>query len=306
MSPRWRPTSRAVGHAKEAVGTPWQAGRAGAKLSAVERDVSISSTRSTSRAPAKHWLLVVAAASLCLLAAACGELGASTGVRPEVPVNQAAGDQPRPTVTDSDRPAGTSRAKQNPDAREESPSSTPTISLAALEQPKDEYPEPKYPAAPKESAAELERIEYLLAKVAWSSAGVVDKDAETDCDIRESDLIKVGSYKFDCEVGTSGVKVPFKVTAKVTQNALEWGFRAPWLPVSEQKAVYEAGRQAYRPARVTCDVVDVELVRVDKSDGMTCWVTDIHNKRTTYHGELVLAKEKGKTRFLLLFEPVDS
>lgn len=254
-------------------------------------------------------VLMIAAAFVCLVVAGCsGELGASTGVRAEVPVNEAAGTHPEPTTSETDSgPPGTNSAKQNPGSDDAKPSGPPKVTLKALEQPEHVYPDPKFPAAPKESEAELDRIEYILAKVAWSSAGVVDKDAETDCDISESKLIKVGDYKFDCTVSTSGVKPTFKVAAKVTSKQVELDWRASWLPVSEDKAVYEATRQAFRPARVTCDIVDVELVRVDKSDGLTCWVTDTHNKRTTYHGELVLTKgESGDTKFVLAFKPVDS
>jgi hypothetical protein len=254
-------------------------------------------------------VLMVAAATICLVVAGCaGDLGASTGVR-ELPVNEGAGAHAKPTSSQTDSgPPGTNSAKQNPGANDDKPSNQPAaVTLKALEQPKSVYPDPKFPAAPKDSASELDRIEYLLARVAWSSAGVVHKDADTKCDISESKLIKVGTYKFDCTVSTSGVKPRFKVTAKVTSKQLKLDWRASWLPVSEDKAVYEATRQAFRPARVTCDIVDVELVRVDKSDGLTCWVTDTHNKRTTYHGKLVLTKnESGDPKFVLAFKPADS
>jgi hypothetical protein len=243
----------------------------------------------------------------CLVLTGCSELGASTGVGAEVPVNEGAGAQLKPTPSQSDSGSpGTNPAKQNPGASENSPSSHATISLAALDQPKSVFSEPKFPPPPKESAAELDRLEYELEKVVWASAGVVDKKAKTSCDIRETDLIKVGKLDFDCSVTSSGTKVNFKVNTTVTKSNLDWGWRAPWLPVSEDKAVYEATRQSFRPARVTCDIVGVELVRVDKSDGLTCWVTDIHNKRTTYRGELILDKEKGKLKFLLVFKPAKS
>jgi hypothetical protein len=253
-------------------------------------------------------LLVIAAAIICLVVAGCGgELGASTGVR-ELPVNEGAGARPTPATSETDSgPPGTNSAKQNPGA-DDKPSNQPAaVTLKALEQPENGYGDPKFPPAPKESASELDRIEYLLAKVAWSSAGIVDKDAETDCDISESKLIKVGTYKFDCTVSTSGVKPTFKVTAKVTSKQLALDWRASWLPVSENKAIYEATRQAFRPARVTCDIVDIELVRVGKSDGLTCWVTDTHNKRTTYRGELVHTKaDNGDAKFVLVFKPAES
>lgn len=240
----------------------------------------------------------------CLVLTGCSELGASTGVgAPEVPVNEGAGVKPKPTASHSDSGSpGTNPAKQNPGAGDRS-SSPAAIKLAALDQPTERFADPKLPPKPKDDAAELERLEYELDLVAWKSAGVVDKKAKEDCDISEAKLIKVGSYNFGCTITTSGVNVSFKVRAKVTKSKLDWSWRAPWLPVSEEKAVYEATRQAFRPARVTCDIVGVELVRVDKRDGLTCWVTDTQNKRTTYHGELVLAEEKGEMKFLLVFKP---
>src|SRR5262245_54002051 len=95
-------------------------------------------------------LLVVAAAIICLVVAGCGgDLGASTGVR-ELPVNEGAGSRPKPTTSETDSgPPGTNSAKQNPGAEDDKPSNQPAVTLKALEQPKDGYPDPKFPSAPK-------------------------------------------------------------------------------------------------------------------------------------------------------------
>ncbi len=180
-------------------------------------------------------------------------------------------------ATDSPRPTPTT-----------SPTPTPKVTLTPLPRPTSTYPAPKLPAAPKDEAPELERIRYKLETIVWAAAGEVDEKAtKSSCSKSENDIIALGTYKFTCDVKLDDVSTRFAITATVKKSEVNWGWTADKLPVTEKKAVYEATRQAFRPARVTCDVTDLEAVEVGTSSGLTCWVTDVYNERVTYHGKLL-------------------
>ncbi|MET9023197.1 hypothetical protein ABZV93_24800 [Actinopolymorpha sp. NPDC004070] len=168
------------------------------------------------------------------------------------------------------------------------PTPTPTVTLTPLPRPTSTYPAPKLPPPPKDEAPELERIKYKLETVVWASAGEVDqKGTRSSCSKSENDIIALGTYKFTCDVKLDDVQTRFAITATVKRSEVNWGWSAAKLPVAEKKAVYEATRQAFRPARVTCDVTDLEAVEVGTRTGLTCWVTDVYNENVTYHGKLL-------------------
>ncbi|SDS71235.1 hypothetical protein [Actinopolymorpha singaporensis] len=168
------------------------------------------------------------------------------------------------------------------------PTPTPTVTLTPLPRPTSTYPAPKLPPAPKDEAPELERIRYKLETIVWASAGEVDeKGTKSTCSKSEDDIVALGTYKFTCDVRLDDVQTRFAITATVKKSEVNWGWSAAKLPVTEKKAVYEATRQAFRPARVTCDVTDLEAVEVGTSSGLTCWVTDVYNDSVTYHGKLL-------------------
>jgi hypothetical protein len=144
------------------------------------------------------------------------------------------------------------------------------------------------PKGPEKADPELSHIKYKLRTIVWNSAGVVDpKTTKVTCDVDEDDIIKIGTYDFGCRVTLWGSTTKFKVKAKVNESDVEWSWTATALPVSEQKAVYEATRQGFKPARVTCDIVGMKLVTVGVRDGFTCWVTDVYNENIPYRGELL-------------------
>lgn len=165
---------------------------------------------------------------------------------------------------------------------------TPTApTLTPLPRPDKAYATPAMPKEPGKDASELERIEYKLETVAWTAAGqVYADDTTTECSVSEDDLIEVGSQKFTCNVRFADISTPFQVTAKTSETSVEWSWVVKQLPVTEEKAVHEITRVGFKPARVTCDLVDVELVEVDAGDGVTCWVTTTENTQITYNGTL--------------------
>lgn len=172
--------------------------------------------------------------------------------------------------------------------RSTKPTATPTVTLSPLPQPHETFVTPKLPAPPAKSDSELVQIAYQLKTVVWKSAGIVDpKTTKAHCSRSENEIIQVGSYKFTCNVTLWGSSTAFRVAAKVGASDVKWSWSAVKLPVSEKKAVYEATRQGFKPARVTCDIVKLELVEVGKPGGLTCWVTDVYNKSTPYRGELL-------------------
>ncbi|REF37818.1 hypothetical protein [Thermasporomyces composti] len=164
----------------------------------------------------------------------------------------------------------------------------PAASLSPLPQPSETYPTPKMPKGPDKADPELSHIKYKLRTIVWNSAGVVDpKTTKVTCDVDEDDIIKIGTYDFSCRVTLWGSTTKFKVKAKVDESEVTWSWTATALPVSEQKAVYEATRQGWKPARVTCDIVGMKLVTVGVRDGFTCWVTNVLNESIPYRGELL-------------------
>jgi len=172
--------------------------------------------------------------------------------------------------------------------RAQQTTSPPPVRLKPLEQPKEPFKTPPMPDPPGEKTQELDRIAYGLKKVVWESAGVVDpKTTKARCTVGENDIIKVATYKFRCDVSLWASSSRFYIRAKVSRTKVVWTWSARKLPVSEEKAVYEATRQSFKPARVTCDIIRLELVEVGNRHGFTCWVTDVYNESTTYHGELL-------------------
>lgn len=175
-----------------------------------------------------------------------------------------------------------------PDGPDDEPEEEETVRLTALEQPDKEFGKPKLPEKPAEDSDELTHIVYLLESSSWTAAGMVDEEhTETDCSISSSELTQEGSYDFGCTVSLAGAKIEYDVTAEVKDKKVPITLDTEKLPVSEEKAVHEATRQSFKPARVTCDIVGVEAIRVGKQDGFTCWVTDVENQRTTYFGEVM-------------------
>ena len=165
---------------------------------------------------------------------------------------------------------------------------TPTVTLSPLPQPQKTFVTPRMPKAPSKTDTELMRIAYQLKTVIWESSGIVDPETtKAQCTKSADEIIKVGRYVFSCDVSLWSSSTEFKIRAKVNRSDVEWSWSADKLPVSEDKAVHEATRQSFKPARVTCDVIKLELVEVGVPNGLTCWVTDVYNKSTPYRGELL-------------------
>ncbi len=175
-----------------------------------------------------------------------------------------------------------------PGSRRRTTTPLPKVTMTPLPQPDETFATPKMPEPPAKSDPELSRITYELKRVVWGAAGVVDpKTTKAKCSKGENDIIQVGSYQFSCDVTLWGSSTRFNVRAKVNRSDVAWSWSAARLPVSEDKAVYEATRQSFKPAKVTCDVIKLDLVEVGTREGVTCWVTDVFNKQQTYHGELL-------------------
>ncbi|GAA2758503.1 hypothetical protein [Actinopolymorpha rutila] len=217
----------------------------------------------------------------------CGPLGALTNAN-----GSAASRTPEPSSTaqrgDTSLRKLTGATDTPKPTPTKTPTPTPTVTLTPLPRPTRTYPAPKLPPRPKDEAPELERIRYKLETIVWASAGEVDeKGTKSTCSKSEEDIIALGTYKFTCDVRLDNVKTRFAITATVKKSEVNWGWSAAKLPVTEKKAVYEATRQAFRPARVTCDVTDLEAVEVGTRSALTCWITDVYNERVTYHGKLL-------------------
>jgi hypothetical protein len=169
-----------------------------------------------------------------------------------------------------------------------SPTPSPTPSAAAsllpMVQPTKPYGLPTMPAKPA-NADELTMIGYGLERVVWASAGVVDPKTKVSCATTNAKLVvDKAALRFGCVVSAGGVKTTFAVASTTGAEKISWHFTVARLPVTEKKVVYEASRQAYRPARVTCDIEDTELVTLGDPNAITCWVAQPDNTSVTYHG----------------------
>jgi len=74
--------------------------------------------------------------------------------------------------------------------------------------------------------------------------------------------------------------------AKTGAKHITWDFKVARLPVTEKKVEYEASRQSFKPARVTCDIDGTELVPLGDPNAITCWVAQTDNTSVAYHGGL--------------------
>lgn len=165
--------------------------------------------------------------------------------------------------------------------------SVPPPDLKLLKQPKKPFPVPDLPGAPDEESAELTRIEHELENLARTAAGLVEDEPDTECSEDEDTLTEEGEYDFSCTVTVSDQPVEFDVFAEVTDTEVQWEWTAARFAVSDEKVRYEAIRQSFKPGRVTCNFVGVQLVRIGTVDAIRCWVTRPDGDQMTYYGELL-------------------
>jgi hypothetical protein len=184
--------------------------------------------------------------------------------------------------------AGCGSTPDAPPAASSTPTPTPTAaaSLLPMVQPTKPYGLPKMPAKPA-NADELTSIGYGVERIVWASAGVVDPKTTVSCATTNAKLVvDKATLRFDCVVTAGGLKTTFAITSTTGAQKISWDFKVARLPVTEKKVVYEASRQAYKPARVTCDIEGTELVPLGDPKAITCWVAQPDNTSVTYLGGL--------------------
>jgi hypothetical protein len=142
------------------------------------------------------------------------------------------------------------------------------------------------PPSPKK-ADELETLGYRLERVVWASLGTVDPKTHVACDTTNDKLVTVkAALTFHGDVKARGTTTRFVVTTKTGTTSIDWTFKVEKLPMTTKKIEYEAARQAFEPARVTCDVDGTELVPVGVPTAVTCWVAQTDNTSVAYRGGL--------------------
>jgi hypothetical protein len=167
-------------------------------------------------------------------------------------------------------------------------------------QPTKPYGLPKMPAKPA-NADELTSIGYGVERIVWASAGVVDPKTAVTCTTTNAKLVvDKAALRFDCVVTAGGVRTTFAITSKTGADKISWDFTVARLPVTEKKVAYEASRQAFKPARVTCDIDGTELVPLGDPNAITCWVAQPDNTSVTYRGGL---DDSGVITFALAATP---
>ena len=99
-------------------------------------------------------------------------------------------------------------------------------------------------------------------------------------------MVEKASLHFGCVVTAGGVRTTFAITSTTGAKHITWDFKVAQLPVAEKKVEYEASRQAFKPARVTCDIDGTELVPLGDPSAITCWVAQTDNTSVAYQGGL--------------------
>jgi len=201
--------------------------------------------------------LGAAVAAMVIVLAGCGSAGAADGS------DESAAVTPTPTPT----PAA-------------------AASLSPMTQPAKPYPQPSMPLKPAK-ADELTLIGYGVERIVWASAGVVDPTTTVACNTTNAKLVvEKAALRFDCVVTASGVRTTFAISSTTGPKHIAWDFKVARLPVAQKKVEYEMSRQAFKPARVTCDLDGTELVPLGDPDAITCWVVQTDNTSVSYHGGL--------------------
>ncbi len=163
---------------------------------------------------------------------------------------------------------------------------SPAASLRPMVQPTKPYTLPSMPPKPAK-ADELTLVGYGVKRVVWTSEGFVDPKTSAACDTTNAKLVvEKASLRFDCVVTAGGVRTAFAITSKTGAKHITWDFKVARLPVTEKKVEYEASRQSFKPARVTCDIDGTELVPLGDPNAITCWVAQTDNTSVAYHGGL--------------------
>jgi hypothetical protein len=180
------------------------------------------------------------------------------------------------------------------------PTAAPAASIKPMEQPTKPYPLPKMPAKPAK-ADELALIGYGVERIVWASAGTVDPKTSVACATTNAKLVvEKASLTFDCVVTASGVRTRFAISSRTGAQHITWKFKVDRLPVTVKKVEYEASRQAFKPARVTCDLDGTELVPLGDPNAITCWVAQTDNTSVAYRGGL---DDSGVITFALAATP---
>lgn len=180
------------------------------------------------------------------------------------------------------------------------PTPVPAASLTPMLQPTSPYPLPSMPAKPAK-ADELTSIGYGVERIVWASAGTVDPKSAVACSTTNAKLVvEKALLRFDCVVTASGVRTTFAISSTTGAKHISWKFKVARLPVTSNKVQYEASRQAYKPARITCDVDGTALVPLGDPKAITCWVAQTDNTSVAYHGGL---DDSGIITFTLAASP---
>lgn len=163
------------------------------------------------------------------------------------------------------------------------PSETPTT-LPALEQP-GEWEDPQLLEHPGEDATIFKRLEYEMVNQIWVAAGV-RAATEVNCNVDWAEVLIPGDYDYECVATYDGVDVPYSVTTTTDETTSTSVHNTKFLPITKEKAEHELTRQALEPAKISCEMDDVQLVAIDDPEALLCEVTNVDDQTRLYYGEV--------------------
>lgn len=191
--------------------------------------------------------------------------------------------EPAPEQTTEPADAAPTPAAKVKTTTPATPSPT-TPSLPPLEQPA-EWEDPELLEHPGEDATTYEQLEYEMVNQVWVAAGI-RAATEVTCDVDQDELLIPGDYEYECITTYNGVDVPYAVTTTTTDETSTSYHTTDFLPITREKATHELTRQALEPAEVSCEMDDIQLVRLDDPEALLCEVADIRDETTLYYGEI--------------------
>jgi hypothetical protein len=166
-------------------------------------------------------------------------------------------------------------------------SSTPTTpapppqTLPALPKPSKAWPTPSVTGAPADDAPLADRIRFSIAKRVQVAAGKAGKTT-VSCPGLDEVESGSGSRTITCTVTYGGQSFSGRLVVDAKRYSASYSFTSESVAVARAKVVDAVTRVAVNPAKVSCTMGDVAVVKHADPDGIACTVTDTAGAETQY------------------------
>jgi hypothetical protein len=162
--------------------------------------------------------------------------------------------------------------------------STPTPpreTLPPLPKPSKPWPAPKVTGAPADDAPLADRIRFSIAKRVQVAAGKAGKTT-VSCPGLDEVESGSGSKTITCTVTYGGQSFSGRLVVDAKRYSASYSFTSESVAVARAKVVDAVTRVAVNPARVSCTMGDVAVVKHADPSGIACTVTDTAGAESQY------------------------